>query len=374
MANDSLTIIIKEQGSSSSSSETSTGTGKTEKTQEKGFTNVAGAVKGLLPALAGIGIGLALLHEALKPVTQILKYIFFLTLLPILNILAKAFPSGTAEKAKTGLGIAKEGLNELGSDNGLFNTTKDYFKGLGDTVSEANTGLSGFSKAIWAFLGGVLAPFVIIWDILKSVVYATIEAFNLIWNAGVELGKLIKEVLIDAWNGLIAVIKSSWDFLKGLGEFVWGLIEDGFSGIANFATKIWDLFVIGLSGIATFATDIWGLFTIGLADIANFGADIWALFKTGLSTIGDIGTKIWKWFKGVLNDVTERLGFGRQLAFGGTVSRDGIYSLHAGETVNTASQSGGGNNTFNINITGSYNNTDELVRKLTTEVSRRVGR
>jgi len=364
-----LAITIKEK-SSTISGGSSTGTTSTS----KGFGS-------LLKPLAAIGVGIALLNDVLRPILTLLKYITAVILLPILTLLiqmvkamgvdklADAFHKGTKtyEDKKAGEGLAKSGLNTILGNSGFFGVLKDYVQGLKDLA-----GKTGIVMIAMRALGVLLLPLVVIFDLLKTSVEGVIWFFKTIWDGGKAMGAALVQAGADirvkldaawslvqsAWVSIKSGLSDTWEALKG----VWDLIKKGLSDTWEALKGVWDLFTIGLGKVWTTLKTVWGTFTDGLTTI-------WDTLKTAWSRITSALSSAWNaiknWHPFSLKKRSEN-------AFGGTAAQDGLYKLHAGETVNTSSGSNMGGNTFNITISGSYN-TNELVRKLTSEIQRRVG-
>ena len=327
------------------------------------LSKIGEGIKGLGITLGIVGIAVIAFSEAVKPIIALLKYFGFILLSPLLDAVISIanflVPKKGDNKDAVGESFAKTVLGRSpdyvtshppGSDNPLYND------GIAVGQIEAGTpygiGISGESfkellgKAFsgiktWVDSGGFSEAF-------DSVVKWFSNVGQDIWDNGVlKFVNWISNVGQDIWdNGVIRV--SEW--FSNLGQSIWD------NGVIRVAEWFSDL-----------GQDIWDNGVIKIAKwFSNLGQSIW-----------DNGVvKVAEWFADLPGKLW-RLATGQGKAYGGTVATDGMYYLHAGETVNTKSAvtagNGGGGNTFNITISGSYN-TDELIRKLTSEISRRVGR
>ena len=357
--------------------EKSSTAGTPGKTSTKSGGSVMGAI---LKPLAAIGIGIALLSDLLKPILTVLKYILAVILLPILDVfltiikpalsgLLETFTNGS-EKNKdlnSGIGTLKKGTETLAADTGLFGTIKDYNAGFKEIID-----MTGFAGIAMRALGIILWPIVAVFDVLKAIAYAVVQAFTWIWQAGVFAGQKLREFALWVWEQLKVAweaVSSIWSWISEQLSTVWGVVKAVWDTIAESLGVVWDAVKVVWETIKTTLETVW-----------NAVKSVWDTIKDGLNTIWTSLKSVWDSIISALRNAWNKIQFWKKNkdedgnnAFGGTVAKDGLYRLHAGETVNTrqgSAQSSG--NVFNINISGSYN-TNEIVRKLTSEIQRRVG-
>ncbi len=360
------------------------------------LSKIGEGIKGLGITLGIVGIAVIAFSEAVKPIIALLKYFGFILLSPLLDAVISIANFLVPKKgdnkdavgelfAKTVLGRSPDYVTSHppGSDNplivGQYEAGTPYGIGIsGESFKELlGNAFSGIKT--WVDSGGFSEAF-------DSVVKWFSNVGQDIWDNGVlKFVNWISNVGQDIWdNGVLKFV----NWISNVGQDIWdnGVLKF-VNWISNVGQDIWDNGVIWVSEwFSNLGQSIWDNGVIRVAEwFSDLGQDIW---DNGVIKIAkwfsNLGQSIWdngvvkvaEWFADLPGKLW-RLATGQGKAYGGTVATDGMYYLHAGETVNTKSAvtagNGGGGNTFNITISGSYN-TDELIRKLTSEISRRVGR
>ena len=389
-----LTITIKEVTSGGGSSGDDK---KSEKTNKKGFSGVMKGLSKLLAPLAAIGLSITLFYDAMKPVVQLLKYILFLVLYPILKILTRVFPPGIAKDVIAGAEVHSKVITGDWADGKMFAPVVNAAKKTADEFEKGNYAMTLFGGIVTILTGALNAL-----EIVVGMIFIVFKSFGAVlvkfgaWlvRANEAIRKFVIEALVNVLKFFIItlpqLLEDAFGWVSSTADDIKNWFIEAFESIVDVGIKIKNWFIeafenivdVGINiknwflqafeDVVNWGNDIWAIFLDGLSGIADFASDIWDLFKSGLSGIGGLGSDIVNWVK-------KKLGFGGSdnsdphEAFGGTVGHDGSYYLHAGESVNTPGQSSGSSNTFNINITG-VTNSDDLVRRLTSEISRRVGR
>jgi hypothetical protein len=229
------------------------------------------------------------------------------------------------------------------------------------------------------------------WENLKSTADAIMALPGFILDLAVDLATKITEWLMKAgeaiygailgiWDNFIKpaweflknvglwiweqIIKPAWNFLLNVGSWVWEqIIKPGFDFLADIGSKIWDwmksVWVMELQLGSLIWENIKSVWTWSL----NLGSKIWEHIKSVWTWSVDIGAKLWAWIKSKLTG-----GIAGSKAFGGTVAEDGLYRLHAGESVSRGNTTNVSNSpTINISVAGRGNTdiADEISRKVT---------
>ncbi len=353
-----IAIVIKDSSSSSTSSNNSSSSGSNTTNNLFGKT---------LKTLGAIGISIALLSDLLKPIVAILKYILALILIPLLrfflHLLGPAIQSildlmtpGTDinKNAVAGVDLAKSGFSTMFNPEKFMDTFKDFMQGLKDAKK-----VPGLIGDIIRGFGLLMTPVVFVVDILKTIVQGVIWAvrkiiigFGIINDDFSKMGELARSIVITAFNKISDSLGS-----------IWSTISDKFNDMKIGLGKSWES-----------VKNVWTNIKINLNKSWESVKSVWTTIKTGLENI-------WSGIKGAFDAIISAIRgainsipfvhIKSPKSFGGTITSDGMYPLHSGEQINSRDNVRTGN-VFNINITG-MNNSDEIIRKLTSEISRRIG-
>lgn len=226
-----------------------------------------------------------------------------------------------------------------------------------------------FSLEFWAKVGDWLMQQAMkIWDFVVEIFNNGLE---IIKNVGVwlweniiqpafnflaDVGQWIwEQILLPAWNVLADVgkwiwdqiLKPAWEFLKDVGLWVWKqILKPAWEYLASVGQWVWDKII-----------------KPGFDYLANIGSLIWEHMKSAFSWTIDIGAKLWDWVKERLKSARSFFGGNSGTAtgtraMGGVVPQDGLYKLHAGESVGrgyttgTTGTNGGVNITVNVGSAG----------------------
>jgi hypothetical protein len=178
------------------------------------------------------------------------------------------------------------------------------------------------------------------WDVL-------VNAASWIWEDVIVPGwKALQNVGIWLWEN---IIKPSWEWLSGVGLWIWEQILkpawDWFTGVGE---KIWN----------DILKPAWEWFT-------GVGEKIWGLIKGGFQFLVDT---IVDWVSNL--PIIGNFVDGSR-AFGGVIPKDGLYRMHAGETVGRGN-SVSTNNTTNMSPTININVSGSVDRRTINELSRRM--
>ena len=396
---DGLTITIVEKGSSGTGAAGTNTVAKELKKQSKirekeltVSTKGQKSSKGMFKSLLGIGALIAVLVDTLKPLLNLVKIIFAIVLLPILkylmNVLGPILVVKSDEDKKNNklkLGIKEKEDNIYGKPGSLGSIIKNIDKfahniGGNSNVQITNKGgnLSDYEtyldeegenirNGLIDFTSDLNSGFDTIVTGLKSVDVL----FGKVWDEFIiELGTIWPDVLKPAWDTLVSelgtiwadLLKPAWDTLVSELDTIW----------TDFLKPVWDTLVAELGTIWTdFLKPAWDGLVTSLGTIwTDFLKPAWDELVISIESIWDI-IKIP--FEYIADKVGGLFGMKKkkepEKAFGGTVGHDGMYKLHAGETVNTASSSGSSGNNITINISGSYDE-QSLINKLTSELRR----
>jgi phage-related protein len=291
--------------------------------------------------LGRMGKTLGLLLTAVFGITAILKPI-----LELINILYAAISavvfaplSGFFEDIAGGLeNISKVLSGEI--------SVQELFANFWANLSEL---FMNTMKAI--FVTPFLETMALIWDILKAG-----------WSLFATIGVWIWENILKPAFGFLAdvgmwiwdeILKPAWDWFTGVGEKIWtDILQPAWDWFTGIGEKIW--------------TDIlkpaWEWFS-------GIGEKIWELIKSGFTALKDklSNFSLGSFFGGGGSDSGDG---GGARAFGGTIPQDGLYRMHAGETVSRGNSVGATTNnmspTININVSGGVD------RKTINEISRQM--
>ena len=394
---DGLTITIVEKGSSATPQADAVAKElkKQSKIREKELTvSTKGqkSSKGMFKSLLGIGALIAVLVDTLKPLLNLVKIIFAIVLLPILkylmNVLGPILVVKSDEDKKNNklkLRIKEKEDNIYGKPGSLGSIIKNIDKfahniggnsnvqitNKGGNLSDYETYLDeegeNIKNGLIDFTSDLNSGFDTIVTGLKSVDVL----FGKVWDEFIiELGTIWPDVLKPAWDTLVSelgtiwadLLKPAWDTLVSELDTIW----------TDFLKPVWDTLVAELGTIWTdFLKPAWDGLVTSLGTIwTDFLKPAWDELVISIESIWDI-IKIP--FEYIADKVGGLFGMKKkkepEKAFGGTVGHDGMYKLHAGETVNTASSSGSSGNNITINISGSYDE-QSLINKLTSELRR----
>ena len=308
-------------------SEINAGTGGKGGTSGKKSEGLLGGILGKLGIITGI---LAALNDLIGPLLQLIQLLVFVGLTQLikgimdLGTLLQSLFDNTVGLI---IDLAK------GAFDFVINWIKDgweIMKGIGQWIWEK------IIKPSWEFLKDVgkwLWDNVILpsWEFLKDVgQWIWEKILEPAWNFLKDVGKWIWE----------KIIKPSWEFLKDVGQWIWEkIIKPSWEFLKDAGQWIWEQII---KPAFNFLKDI--------------GQWIWDLIKSFVS----------KFFGG-----GDTANGGR--AFGGVVSEDGLYKLHAGETVSR------GNTTtinkspsINIAVNGNDGVNDNLVNEIAVRMSREL--
>lgn len=388
--------------------------------------------KGLLDGLKSLGLALGvigaavyMLKDLLAPILSVLQVMLTVIFVPMISLLLgllrpflllslKLLTSGrgASETIQSGAEVIGKSMTG-GLDQNPFEPTFNAFNNFKTALDEGNGGLA----ALIGFFGIFGAAI----NVVTAVVWVVINVFRLVWEGGIKLGAWL--VGAGAWLGDLfiklfdflgksleiawGILKSAWDLITlGLSEIwnglkaVWGYFTDGLNIIWETLKLAWSWITDGLDTIWSSLKTAWGWITSGLEAIWNTLKLVWSSFTDGLDTIWkalkvvwDSFTnglsKIWTTLKSVFDGLISAVrwvidkipflnsGDKSSKAFGGMIPESGSYYLHQGERVvpNSFSGNNSSNQTINITINGSVDQTNinELVRKISRELSRRTG-
>lgn len=399
-------------------------TASTEETTSESKGLIDG-IKSLGLSLGVIGAAIYMLKDLLSPILSVLQVMLTVIFVPMISLLLgllrpflllslKLLTSGrgASETIKSGAEAIGQSMTG-GLDQNPFEPTVNAFNNFKTAIDEGNTGL--------AVLIGVFGLFGAAINVVTTVVWVVINVFRQVWEGGkilgawlVGAGAWLGDLFIKLFDFLGKALETAWNFLKS----VWDLIALGLSDIWNGLKAVWGYFTDGLTiiwealklawgwitdGLDTIWTALktaWSWITGGLELIWNTIKSVWSKFTDGLDTIWKALKLVWDSFTNGLSRIWTTLksvfdgligavkwvidkipflnsGDKSSKAFGGMIPENGSYYLHQGERV-VPNSFGGGNNsnqTINITINGSVDQTNinELVRKISRELSRRTG-
>lgn len=185
------------------------------------------------------------------------------------------------------------------------------------------------------------------------------EALKAAWNVLVTAGKWIWDnILKPAWEVLKDVgiwiweeiLKPAWEWLSGVGEKIWTeILQPAWDWLSSVGEKIWNEIL----------KPAWDWFS-------GIGQKIWGILKNAFTSAVSM-------IKNAIAAVLSRIpgvNLDGGYAFGGVVPKDGVYRMHAGETVSRGNSVGNTTNnmspTININVSGGVD------RRTINEISRQM--
>lgn len=264
----------------------------------KGGTLGPGVTEGVAAGLAAGGVVglLQIIADAIKDlpiitaIMKILKLILMLLFLPLIPIL-KPVLMALAQLAKD-LAPLMKSLTLSGNKGAEM---APQIKKTGNGFIDAFIGVANMALKVGGAIGQM------IFDIGKG-------AFDL----GGKIGQwLYDKVIAPVGNFISKKILEAFAWVKGIGDKIWGLFKGMFKGSINVVTEVW-------GWIKTF-------------------------FKGTINVM----SSVWDFIKSLFTSGNKK---GKQL--GGPIATEGIYYLHKGERVLSATErggSGGSNISFVIN-------------------------
>lgn len=299
--------------------------------------------KGILGKVGKIALGLGLLGviagilSSLEPVTFLMSSLLSVIsvfLSPIVLLFLTLFKPFLLLFIRVGLWMFKFFRDPVGALKGLFDGLTNFFTEKTSPEKAESVGV-GIGQATGAVVGGILGSAL---GPVGTVLGALLG--GIIGGLIVKFGMLLGE-------GLAWIVKKAYDFGTLLGTY-----------LAEFIWWLWEK----LQAIWTWTQD--------------FGSWLWdsvtSVFSKSLNVLSGIGS----WIK---NKIMSFFSFGRssngQHAFGGEISKEGNYYLHAGEKVVPASKNSGGgggtvNLTINLNGGATKSDADTVARKVLQELKR----
>ena len=284
----------------------------------KGGAVGAGIKEGMVAGLAAGGIVgvLGLIAEAVKDlplvvaIMKIFKLILMLLFLPLIPIL-KPVLMGLAEFTKKFADFMKKTTEEVQKGMDLA----PQINKTGNAFIDLEIGIANSALK----LGGAIG---------QSMFNLGKGAFDL----GGKIGQwLYDKVILPVANFISSAILKAFDWVSGIGEKIWDILKSPFQFVAD---KIKGLFEVAPKIAADVITSSPG--------------------ATGLLKI--IG----------------KLFGGKQL--GGPISEEGIYYLHKGERVSSATERGGSSNVSNISfaINNPQIRSDQDIKELVRQIEDRL--
>jgi len=184
------------------------------------------------------------------------------------------------------------------------------------------------------------------------------KAMTFVWE---EIFKPVFEALKVAWEVIVAagawiwdnILKPSFMFLINIGSWIWNqILRPGFMFLWNIGVMIWELIKSFFKGTISVVEKVWEWFK--------------GLFKGSIS----VATMVWNWFKSLF---VGGGGGGKQL--GGIIGSEGLYMLHRGERVVSATERGrtGGNVVLNVTIDRPVIREENDMKLLIREMEKRLG-
>lgn len=311
-----------------------------KKDAKKNTANIGKMAKGIAVVAAAV----AAIATALKPLLDFVSAIFAL----LTTLLAVAFQPFFEEIADT-----LEAFSDFLSGN-------ISLEDLVDTMRQQIKDVTG------AFVAGVIETgkglFTALFETVKIIIF---EYFNSAMESMKTAVAWVSEnVLIPAITWVAEQLTQVWD------EFIqpaWESLKNLLGGIWDtFLKPAWDTLSAMISSIFdTILRPVWDT-------LAEKIAGAWGILKGAFSSLAN---KI----SGFLANLFSFGGGGRHSgssggrAFGGIIPEDGLYLMHAGETVSrgntTSSTTKNFNPIININVGGGSRDVDRIARELSRELS-----
>lgn len=179
-------------------------------------------------------------------------------------------------------------------------------KSISDTLSKLFSGdISGFLMEIFTSVIPQLANALYQWILkLGEMVFSMVLAgLKFLADIGIWIWE---NILMPAWNGLVAGIKWLWDnALKP----AWDVIVNGLTWVWENALKpVWDTFVLGIQTIWELLQDAWALIVVGLEWVwNNVLKPVWDTISSALQTAWDSMKEVWDGIIGSLKGVWDKI-------------------------------------------------------------------
>lgn len=182
--------------------------------------------------------------------------------------------------------------------------------------------LAGMAKVLAPVMMGISR----VLDALLQPLYAFVKFMT-------NIKMIFSEMVAKALKFISQGILEAWEGIAKAGKWIWeNIIKPGFNFLADIGKKMWVVIKGLFTGNISVVTEVWGF--------------IKGLFKGTIS----VASTMWDFFKSLFSGG----GKGRQI--GGPISQEGVYYLHKGERVLSATERNRTGGTMG-NITVNFNNT-----------------
>lgn len=298
-----LKVLGRKGGDTSGTGGTSggdTATAKAIKKNTKVNESTGKKIVGIAGKVGILATVLASIRSVIDPLFQVINYFVFTSFASLVK-----WVSELVENVKS-----------------IF--TKEFWQGVGEWLMTQAENLWEYVKTIFANgLQKVKEIGTMLWEEYFAPAFETVKEWGLrIWENYIVPGwERIKEAGQWIWDN---VIIPGWESLKEAGKWIWEtILEPAWGFLKDVGSWIWEQII-----------------KPGFDFLKDIGSKIWEHMKSAFTWGIDVGAKLWSWVK-------SKLSFGGNKedgskAFGGTIPKDGLYRMHAGEQVSRG-------NTTNIN-------------------------